>query len=181
MAHKTDRGCDLVPIARNLAHLPDTINLEVFEQLAPEEVRRFSGEKTVQEAGLTHGSVLLFRSAQQEPPVYPPNKVPPATASSIVPFNPATATATASTVAKPAPSQVAGAVPAKSTPKLLGPKNALPVGNPATAALPPLPPPAGPGSGVAAPPPRLAAMAAAAAAAAPVPSPSASSLPPRDG
>lgn len=38
----------------------------MFEQITPEEVRRFSGDKTVAEAGLAHGSILLFRSAQPE-------------------------------------------------------------------------------------------------------------------
>ncbi|CBN74896.1 conserved unknown protein [Ectocarpus siliculosus] len=66
MAHRTDRGCELVPIALSLAHLPEGLNLEVFEQITPEEVRRFNGDKTVAEAGLSHGSILLFRSAQQE-------------------------------------------------------------------------------------------------------------------
>ncbi|CAM9557071.1 unnamed protein product [Scytosiphon promiscuus] len=73
MAHMTDRGCELAPIAKNLAHLPQSLNLEVFEQIAPEEVRRFSGDKTVAEAGLSHGSVLLFRSALQEPVTCPPH------------------------------------------------------------------------------------------------------------
>ncbi|CAM9448015.1 unnamed protein product [Ascophyllum nodosum] len=61
MAHKSDRGSELIPIARSLTHLPETINLEVFEQLEPEQVRHFSGDKTVAQAGLQHGSVLLFR------------------------------------------------------------------------------------------------------------------------
>ena len=38
----------------------------MFEQVAAEEVRRFSGDMTVAKARLSHGSVLLFRSAQPE-------------------------------------------------------------------------------------------------------------------
>lgn len=80
---------------------------QVFEQVATEEVRRFSGEKTVAEARLSHGSVLLFRSAQ-EAPTWPPRPTPegqapakPATVpaaaamSSVVPFNTAAAAAAA--------------------------------------------------------------------------------------
>ncbi|CAM9551868.1 unnamed protein product, partial [Hapterophycus canaliculatus] len=112
MAHMTDRGCELAPIAKNLAHLPQTLNLEVFEQIAPEEVRRFSGEKTVAEAGLSHGSVLLFRSAQQDSASWPPHgakqgqipqqqavAAPVAEVSACVPFNAAAAAAAAAAMA----------------------------------------------------------------------------------
>lgn len=30
MAHRTDRGCELIPIARNLAHLPENLDFEVW-------------------------------------------------------------------------------------------------------------------------------------------------------
>ena len=82
---------------------------QVFEQVAAEEVRRFSGDKTVAEAGLYHGSVLLFRSAQPEStsawparPAAPqsqaqakPTTVPATAMSSVVPINTAAAAAVA--------------------------------------------------------------------------------------
>lgn len=69
---------------------------QVFEQLGPDEVRRFKPDTTVEEAGLCHGSILLFRGVHaQAPPCRPPAAIPPPSASAVACLNPMAAAAAA--------------------------------------------------------------------------------------